>query len=170
MQNPAGWSSVRVLCSEGLRHERLQGTSLPGGNRAPGGTLVVPLRGQLPRPRSDDDRARRRDRPLHDLSLGAAIRSGIGEAAALAVAPAAVGEPANRRDLRPDLTYSYARFATEPGQVPPSGRADPPHRGGVQQGRPQPDRIRGGAGIAFGLLRHCSRAPDLLHGANRSGP
>ena len=34
---------------------------------------------------------------------------------------------------------------------------------------PQPDRVRGGAGVAFGLLRHCGRAPDLLHGANRSG-
>ena len=51
--------------------------------------------GQLPRPRSDDDRARRRGRPLHDRSLGAAIRSRNGETAALAVASAAVDELAN---------------------------------------------------------------------------
>ena len=35
-----------------------------------GGALVLSRRGQLPRPRSDDDRARRRGRPLHSLSLG----------------------------------------------------------------------------------------------------
>ena len=95
LQSPAAWLSVCVICSERLRHERIQGTSLPGGNRALGRTLVLPLRGQLPRPRSDDDRARRRGRPLHDLSLGAAIRSGNGETAALAVASAAVDELAN---------------------------------------------------------------------------
>ena len=39
--------------------------------------------------------ARRRGRPHHDLSLGAAVRSGNGETAALAVATAAVGELAN---------------------------------------------------------------------------
>ena len=44
-------------------------------------------------------RARRRGRPLHDLSLGAAFRAGDGETSALAVAPAAVAELARRRDL-----------------------------------------------------------------------
>ena len=90
LQSPAAWLSVCVICSERLRHERIQGASLPGGNRALGRTMVLPLRGQLPRPRSDDDRARRRGRPLHDLSLGAAIRSRNGETAALAVASAAL--------------------------------------------------------------------------------
>ena len=36
--------------------------------------MVLPLRGQLPRPRIDGDRARRRGRPLDYLPLGAAIR------------------------------------------------------------------------------------------------
>ena len=95
LQSPAAWLSVCVVSSERLRHERIQGTPLPGGNCALGRTLVLPLRGQLPRPRSDDDRARRRGRSLHDLSLGAAIRSRNGETAALAVASAAVDELAN---------------------------------------------------------------------------
>ena len=46
-----------------------KGASLSGGNRALGRTMALPLRGQLPRPRSHDDRTRRRGRPLHDLSL-----------------------------------------------------------------------------------------------------
>ena len=52
LQSLAGWSNVCVIGSGRLRHERLQGTSLPGGNRALGGSMVLPLRGQLPRPRS----------------------------------------------------------------------------------------------------------------------
>ena len=47
--------------------------------------MVLALRGQLPRPRIDDDRARRRGRPLDHLSLGAAIRPADGETPALAV-------------------------------------------------------------------------------------
>ena len=40
LQSPAAWLSVCVICSERLRHERIQGTSLSGGNRALGRTLV----------------------------------------------------------------------------------------------------------------------------------
>ena len=76
-----------------------QGTSLPGEIVLWAVRWYWPVSDQLPRPRSDDDRARRRGRPLHDLSLGAAFRAGDGETSAPAVAPAAVAELARRRDL-----------------------------------------------------------------------
>ena len=56
-----------------------------------GGALVLPVPDQLPRPRIDDDRTWRRGGPLDHLPVGAAIRPGNGETAALAVARACVG-------------------------------------------------------------------------------
>ena len=64
-----------------------------------GRALVVPVPDQLPRPRNDDDRTRRRGRPLNDRPLGSAFRAEDREATALAVAPATVAELAGRRDL-----------------------------------------------------------------------
>src|SRR3954447_19108887 len=84
----------------GLSRVGLQGTPFRGRDRAMGGALVLPLRGELPRPRADDGRTRRRGRPLDDFPVGPEICSGDREAPALAVAPTALDELARRRDLR----------------------------------------------------------------------
>ena len=129
-----------------MRHERLQGTSLSGGDRALGRALVLPVSDQLPRPRSDDDRARRRGRPLHDLSLGAAFRAGDGETSALAVAPAAVAELARRRDLHQGprqvgVSVPGGGQAREHDRFLPLG--DPQHQGSEAIPRQGAERIEG---------------------------
>ena len=56
---PAGELSAGRSVEGGLRHKRIEGTLLPG-DRALGSALVLPVRGQAPRPRSDDRRWLRR--------------------------------------------------------------------------------------------------------------
>ena len=104
----------------------------------------LPVSDQLPRPRSDDDRARRRGRPLHDLSLGAAFRAGDGETSALAVAPAAVAELARRRDLHQGprqvgVSVPGGGQAREHDRFLPLG--DPQHQGSEAISRQGAERI-----------------------------
>ncbi len=67
------------MCS-GVPDGRLQVAAFPRGDHPVGDALVLQIRYQLPRARRDDDRARRRCGPHHDLPLGAAVRPGDGEA------------------------------------------------------------------------------------------
>ena len=106
--------------------------------------LVLPVSDRLPRPRSDDDRARRRGRPLHDLSLGAAFRAGDGETSAPAVAPAAVAELARRRDLHQGprqvgVSAPGGGQAREHDRFLPLG--DPQHQGSEAISRQGAERI-----------------------------
>ena len=156
-----------------MRHERLQGTSLPGGDRALGRTLVLPVSDQLPRPRSDDDRARRRGRPLHDLSLGAAFRAGDGETSAPAVAPAAVAELARRRDLHQGprqvgVSVPGGGQAREHDRFLPLG--DPQHQGSEAISRQGAERIER-VGAARGAQHRQGAGLCRCHrGAEGRGP
>ena len=97
-------------------------------------------------------------------SLGAAIRSGNGETAALAVAPAAVGELADRRDLRQGarqvgVPVPRARQAREHHRLLPLGDAQ--HQGGEAIPRQGAERIEG-VGAARGAQHR--QGADLCRG------
>ena len=108
--------------------------------------LVLSVRGQLPRPRNDDDRTRHRGGPLDNLSLGSAVRAGNGETSVLAVAPAAVAELAHRRDVhqgpRPvGVSVPCARQAREHDRF--LSLRDPQHQGCEAIPRQGPERMEG---------------------------
>src|SRR3954462_13848327 len=77
--NPATVRRDKVWAG-GLSRVGLQGTPLRGRDHTLGGALVLPLRGELSRPRADDGRTRHLGRPLDDFPMGPEVRSGDREA------------------------------------------------------------------------------------------
>src|SRR3954466_12485280 len=89
-----GWNAPAFLAH--------QGTPLRGRDRTLGGALVLPLRGELSRPRADDGRTRHLGRPLDDLPMGPEVRPGDREAPTCsglqlsAAGPAIIGDLGSR--------------------------------------------------------------------------
>src|SRR5215213_2350160 len=154
--------------ASGSSRVRLQGTPLRGRDRTLGGALVLPLRGELPRSRADDGRARRRGRPLDDFPMGPEVRSGDREAPALAVAPAALDELARRRDIREGarpvgLPLPRRRQVREHDRL--LSLADAQYQGGQALSRQGAERLEGLGKAA----RHQHRqSTDLRRGARRA--